>query len=59
MNGINYKVSSPLPILTPIGPNICLRILFSNTLSLDSSVNDTIIVLYIFILKFLERNQEK
>ena len=29
----------PLPILTLLGPNIRLRILFSNTLSLDSSLD--------------------
>jgi len=59
---------SPLPIL--LGPNIRLRILFSNTLSLHSSLNvrdhvsqpysttDNIIVLYILIFKFLERSLE-
>ena len=61
---------SPLPILSLLGPNIRLRILFSNTLSLDSSLNvrdhvsqpysttGNIIVLYILIFKFLERSLE-
>ena len=52
------------------GPNIRLRILFSNTLSLHSSLNvrdhasqpysttGNIIVLYILIFKFLERSRE-
>ena len=51
-----------------LGPNICLRILFSNILGLHSSLNagdhvsqpyntnDNIIVIYILIFKFLERN---
>jgi len=55
------------PFSSLLGPNILLRILFSNTLSLDSSLNvidhvshpysatGYIIVLYILILKFLER----
>ena len=59
---------SPLPIL--LDPNIRLRILFSNTLSLDSSLNvrdhvsqphsttGNTIVLYILIFKFLERSLE-
>ena len=53
-----------------LDPNIRLRILFSNTLSLDSSINvrdhvsqpynttGNIIVLYILIFKFLERSLE-
>jgi hypothetical protein len=61
---------SPLLILIPLGPKIRLKILFSNTLSLDSSLNErdhasqpysttcNIIVLYILIFKFLERNQD-
>ena len=58
------------PFSSHLGPNIRLRILFSNTLSLDSSLNvrdyvsqpyittGNIIVLYILIFKFFERNRE-
>ena len=61
---------SPLPILIPLGPNIPLRILFSNTLSLHSSLNtrnhvlqtytttSNIVVLYLLIFKFLETSRE-
>ena len=61
---------SPLRILIPLGPNIRLRFLFSNTLSLHSFLNvrghvlqpysttGNIIVLYILIFKFLERSRE-
>ena len=60
---------SPFSFL--LGPNIRFRILFSNTLSLDSSLNvrdhvsqpysttGNIIVLYILIFKFLERSLEE
>ena len=58
------------PLSSLLGPNIRLRILFSNTLSLDSSLNvrdyvshpysttGNIIVIYILIFKFLERSRE-
>ena len=58
------------PFSSILGPNIRLRILFSNTLSLDSSLNvrdhlsqpysttGNIIVLYILIFKFFERSLE-
>ena len=61
---------SVLPILIPLGPNIRLRNLISNTLSLRSSLNvrdhvsqaysttENIIVLYILIKKFLEKSGE-
>ena len=70
-----YKVphcggfSTP-PLKYFLGPNIHLRILFSNTLCLRSSLNvrchasqsysatGNIIVLYILIFKFLERSRE-
>ena len=45
MNGTNYEVPSSLwsllhsPFTSLLGPNIRLRILFSNTLSLHSSLN--------------------
>ena len=39
-NGTNYEVPHCGAFSTPHShPNICLRILFSNTLSLDSSLN--------------------
>ena len=58
------------PFSSLLGPNICLRILFSNTLSLHSSFNvrdhvsqpysttGDIIVIYILIFKFLEKSLE-
>jgi len=43
VNGTNYEVphcgAFSIPIIIPLGPNIRLRILFSNTLSLYSSLN--------------------
>ena len=75
--GERYKLwNSPLgsllhsPFSSLLGPNICIRILFSNTLSLHSSLNvrdhvsqpysttGNIIVLYILIFNFLERSAE-
>ena len=65
---VNLLIMEPSPFPILLGPNICLRILFSNTLSLDSSLNvryhvskpysttGNIIVLYILIFKFLERS---
>ena len=74
MNGTNYKVTHCGPshsqISSLLGPNIRLRILFSNTLSLHSSLNvrnyvpqpysraGNVIVLYILIFKLLERSRE-
>ena len=69
---MKFLIVSPLhsPFASLLGPNIGLRILFSNTLSLDSSLNvrdhakhpysttGNIIVLYILIFKFLERSLE-
>ena len=58
------------PFSALLGPNICLRILFLNTLSLHCcsnvkyyvskpyNTNDNIIVLYILIFKFLERSRK-
>jgi hypothetical protein len=54
-----------------LGPNIRVSILFSNTLSLRSSIDardhisqpygktDNVIVLYILIFKFLERSRKE
>ena len=68
----NFETPSPYmytlhpPFSSLLGPNICLRILFSNTLSLQSSLNvrdhvshpcsttGNIIVLCILIFKFLD-----
>ena len=61
---------SPLPTLIPLGPKYLLQDPVSNALSLQSSLNvkdhvsqpysttGNIIVLYILILKFLERSRE-
>ena len=63
--------SSLSPFSSLLGPNFRLRILFSDTLSLQSSltvrdhvsqpysITGNIIVLYILILKFLEINLER
>ena len=71
VNGTNYEVPHCGAFSTPHShPNIYLRIQFSNTLSLHSSLNvrdhasqpysttDNIIVLYILIFIFLERSRE-
>ena len=71
MNGTNYEIPHCKAFSTPHShPNIRLRILSSNTLSLRSSLNDryhvlqpysttgNIIVLHILIFKFLERSRE-
>ena len=64
---MKFLIVHPSPLL---GPNIRLSILFSNTLSLDSSLNvrdhvsqlysrtGNIIVLYILIFKSLESSRE-
>ena len=69
MKFLTVEPSQP-PILIPLGPNIRLRILFLNILSLHSSLNVrdhasypygtivNIIVLYILIFKFLESSRE-
>ena len=70
-NGTNYEVPHCKAFSTPYShPNIRLRILPSNTLSLRSSLNErelvsqpysttgNIIVLYILMFKFLERSRE-
>ena len=70
-NHPNYITrTSQLPDLIPLKPNICLWILFSNTLSLHSSLNvrdhvsqpysttGNTIVLYILMFKFLQRSLE-
>jgi len=62
----------PFPrYLVPLGPNILLNTMFSNTLSFLSSVNvsdqvshpykttDKIIILYILIFTFLDSNLEE
>jgi hypothetical protein len=64
------QFSPPSRHLIPLGPNILLSILFSNTLSLCSSLNvrdrvshsyrttGKIIVLYVLILKFFDSRRE-
>jgi hypothetical protein len=67
----HYAVSSNLPpLISLLGPNILLSTLFSNTLSLCSSLNvrdqvshpyrttGKIIVLYILIFMFLTANEK-
>ena len=68
---MKFLVMEPSPLPTPslLGFNIRLRILFSNTLSMRSSLNErdhdsetystsgNIIVLNILTLKFLERGR--
>ena len=54
---IKFLIVEPSPLPNPITPDIRLRMLFSNTFSLRSSLNvrgkiDNITLLYILIFKF-------
>ena len=69
MNGVNYEVLYFKPSPFPIGPNIGLRILFSNNVSLGCSHNlrdhvletnstiESIIVLYVSIFSLKDEDR--